>query len=59
MGGRAIATIILSGVVLVIGVAQAVRLMVIGGNPFGYVVAVAFIIAGGGRLWVWWRSGRA
>ena len=41
---------------MAIGLAQIVRAAVSGGGPVAYVVGVAFVIAGGGRLYLWFRG---
>ncbi len=50
------ATVALSGAILVIGIAQLVRAAVLGGGPIAWVVGLAFVVAGAGRLWLWWRE---
>ncbi len=50
------ATVALSGAILVIGIAQLVRAVVLGGGPIAWVVGLAFVVAGAGRLWLWWRE---
>jgi len=46
-------TAILSGVMVVIGVAMVVRTLAAGGGPLavGMVLGLLFIAAGAGRLW--------
>lgn len=56
MDGREIATVLLSGALIVIGVLQVVRAAVAGAGPVPWVIGAAFIVAGGGRLWLWWRQ---
>jgi hypothetical protein len=56
MDGREMATVALSGAILVIGIAQLVRAAVLGGGPIAWVVGLAFVVAGAGRLWLWWRE---
>ncbi len=56
MGSRSTAVAVLSGVVLALGVAQLVRAAVTGANALAWIIAVAFIIAGGGRLYLWFRG---
>jgi len=56
MDGREMATVALSGAILVIGIAQLVRAVVLGGGPIARVVGLAFVVAGAGRLWLWWRE---
>ena len=56
MGTRATAVAVLSGVVMALGVAQIIRAIVSGGGPVAYVVGLAFVIAGGGRLYLWYRD---
>ena len=47
-------TLLLSGVMVVLGVAIVVRTLAGGGGPLalGILLGVLFILAGGGRLWV-------
>jgi len=56
MGTRSTAVAVLSGVVMALGVAQIIRAAVGGGGPVAYVVGLAFMIAGGGRLYLWYRD---
>ena len=56
MDPRAIATVALSGVILALGVVQLVRCAVTGAGAVAWVLGVALVIAGGGRLWLWWRQ---
>ena len=56
MDPRAIATVALSGVILALGVVQLVRCAVTGAGAVAWVLGVAVVIAGGGRLWLWWRQ---
>jgi len=56
MDGRAIATIVLSGLILALGVIQLVRCAVTGASAVAWILGVALVIAGGGRLWLWWRQ---
>jgi hypothetical protein len=48
------ATLLLSGLLVVIGVAMIVRTLAAGGGPLamGIVLGVLFAAAGAGRLWV-------
>ena len=47
-------TRLLSGVLVVIGLALVVRTLVEGGGPLatGVILGVLFVLAGGGRLWL-------
>ena len=56
MGTRSTAVAVLSGVVMALGLAQIIRTVVSGGSPIAYVVGLAFMIAGGGRLYLWFRD---
>jgi hypothetical protein len=51
---------ILSILLLVVGVALVVRTLVAGGGAgaLGVVLGVLFALAGGGRLWIAWRTSR-
>lgn len=53
------ATTVLSGAMLVIGVALIVRALAAGGGvtAIGVILGVLFLAAGGGRLWVAMRMG--
>ncbi len=54
------ATAILSGLMLVLGVAIIVRTVAAGGSPLsiGLLLGVLFVLAGGGRLYLATRSQR-
>ena len=41
---------------MALGIAQVVRAAVAGAGPVAYVIGVAFIIAGAGRLYLWFRG---
>ncbi len=56
MGTRSTAVAVLSGVVMALGLAQIIRAIVSGGGPVAYVIGLAFIIAGAGRLYLWFRD---
>lgn len=56
LDGREMATVVLSGAILVIGIAQLVRAVAYGAGPIAWVVGLAFVVAGAGRLWLWWRQ---
>lgn len=56
MGTRSTAVAVLSGVVMALGLVQIIRTIVSGGGPVAYVVGLAFVIAGGGRLYLWFRG---
>ncbi len=56
MGTRSLVVALLSGAVLAIGLAQIVRAAVTGAGPLLWILGVAFIIAGGGRLYIWFRD---
>ena len=45
MDSREVATVVLSGAVLVLGI------MVL-----PVITAITRVVAGGGRLWLWWRQ---
>jgi hypothetical protein len=47
-------TVLLSGVMVLLGVAMIVRTVAFGGGPVavGVVLGVLFVAAGAGRLWV-------
>ncbi len=47
---------LLSGAVLAIGLLQIVRAAVTGGGALLWTMGVAFIVAGGGRLYIWFRD---
>lgn len=57
MRTRATATIVLSGALVAIGVAQVVRAAITGASVLAWVIGVLLAVAGGGRLWIWWRTG--
>jgi uncharacterized membrane protein HdeD (DUF308 family) len=46
----------LSGVVLVLGITQVVRAASAGAGPVAWLIGVALVVAGGGRLFLWWRQ---
>ena len=56
MGNRSTAIAVLSGVVCALGVAQVVRAAVTGANALAWIIGVAFVIAGAGRLYLWFRG---
>ncbi len=56
MDARATATVALSGIILVLGLVQLVRCAVSGASVVGWLLGVALVIAGAGRLWLWWRQ---
>ena len=56
MGNRSTLIAIFSGVVLALGVAQVVRAAATGANALAWIIGVAFIIAGAGRLYLWFRG---
>ena len=56
MGSRSPVIAVLSGVVLALGVAQVVRAAASGANALAWIIGVAFIIAGAGRLYLWFRG---
>jgi len=47
-------TVVLSGLMVVLGIAMIVRTIAAGGGPVaaGVVLGLLFVAAGGGRLWV-------
>jgi hypothetical protein len=59
-GFRHGATRVLSGLMVLVGLALVVRAVVEGGGPIaqGVVIGLLFVLAGAGRLWVQARSGR-
>lgn len=57
MRPRATATLVLSGALVAIGVAQVVRSAITGAGVLSWIIGVLFAVAGGGRLWIWWRTG--
>lgn len=52
------ATIVLSSVVALLGVAMIVTAVAGGGGPLarGVLIGGLFVLAGGGRAWLAWRS---
>jgi hypothetical protein len=52
------ATVVLSGLVGLLGVAMIVIALAGGGGPLarGVLVGVLFVLAGGGRAWMAWRG---
>ncbi len=52
------ATLILSSLMVVIGVALIVRTAILGGGvvSIGVIMGLLFVVAGCGRLWVAWRG---
>ena len=56
MDARATATIRLSSVILVLGLVQIGRAASAGAGVVAWIVGVALVVAGGGRLWLWWRQ---
>jgi len=56
MGSRSTAVAVLSGAVMVLGLLQIIRAAAAGAGPVAYVVGAAFMIAGGGRLYLWFRG---
>ncbi|WP_026912499.1 hypothetical protein [Patulibacter minatonensis] len=52
------ATVVLSSIVALIGVAIVVRTVAGGGGPVaqGILIGALFMIAGGGRAWMAWRG---
>lgn len=56
MDARATATVVLSGAILALGVVQIARCAATGAGVVGWILGVALVIAGGGRLWLWWRQ---
>jgi hypothetical protein len=51
-------SIVLSGAMVVIGVAMLVVTIASGGGPLaiGVLLGLLFVVAGGGRLWFTWRD---
>jgi hypothetical protein len=47
-------TVLLSGLIVLLGVAMVVRTLAAGGGPIalGVVIGVLFVAAGAGRLWL-------
>lgn len=56
MDARATATVVLSGAILALGVVQLGRCAASGAGVIAWVLGVALVVAGGGRLWLWWRQ---
>lgn len=50
-------TLVLSGLIVVLGVAILVRTLAEGGGGLGFLLGTLFILAGAGRLYVQRRSG--
>ena len=50
-------TLVLSGLIVVLGVAILVRTAAEGGGWLGFLLGALFILAGGGRLYLQRRSG--
>jgi hypothetical protein len=52
------ATVVLSGLVALLGVAMIVIALAGGGGPLarGVLVGLLFVLAGGGRAWMAWRG---
>lgn len=57
-GLHRLTTLVLSGAMVVIGVAMLARTLTAGGGPIaiGTVLGLLFVIAGGGRAYVAWRA---
>jgi len=47
---------LLSGAVLAVGLLQIVRAAVTGAGALLWILGVAFIVAGAGRLYIWFRD---
>lgn len=56
MDSREVTTVALSGVILVLGITQVVRAAAAGAGPVAWLIGVALVVAGGGRLFLWWRQ---
>jgi hypothetical protein len=56
MDSREVATVVLSGAVLVLGIIQIARSAAAMAGPVAWVLGIALVVAGGGRLWLWWRQ---
>lgn len=56
MDARATATIILSSVIMVLGLIQLGRAASGGAGIVAWVIGIALVVAGAGRLWLWWRQ---
>lgn len=56
MDARATATVVLSGAILALGVVQLARCAASGASVIAWLLGVALVVAGGGRLWLWWRQ---
>lgn len=54
------ATIVLSSIVALLGLAMIGTAIAGGGGPLarGVLVGALFVLAGGGRAWLAWRGGR-
>ena len=50
-------TLVLSGLIVVLGVAILVRTAAEGGGGLGFLLGALFVLAGGGRLYLQRRSG--
>jgi multisubunit Na+/H+ antiporter MnhB subunit len=59
-GLRRGATRVLSGLMVLVGVALIIRAIAAGGGPIaqGVIIGLLFVLAGAGRLWVQLRSER-
>lgn len=55
MDSREFTTVALSGVILVLGVVQVARAAAAGAGPVAWLIGVALVVAGAGRLFLWWR----
>jgi uncharacterized membrane protein HdeD (DUF308 family) len=56
MHARETATIVLSGVIMVLGLVQIGRAASAGAGVVAWVIGIALVVAGAGRLWLWWRQ---
>ena len=55
MDSREVTTVALSGAVAVLGITQVVRAAAYGAGPVAWLIGVALVIAGAGRIFLWWR----
>lgn len=56
MDSREFTTVALSGVILVLGVTQVARAAAAGAGPVAWLIGVALVVAGAGRIFLWWRQ---
>lgn len=56
MHARATATIVLSAVIMALGLVQVGRAASAGAGVVAWIIGIALVAAGAGRLWLWWRQ---